>query len=415
MKPIPVAFIAAIAASSLVLAGLAGAVHASALYNASIMRLGVLVRDSQCVVISNLSYMQPQRNVTVLGYPFTFNGQLIMPNYTRISINGVPYLINATSPAAISAGDAIYSVALSGFSHSPTLQSASFRVCGELFTPILPVHVYRNITAALPYNGAFNVSYYLSDNITLAHEGLSALVTSSSVLNSTVSMRISLFGGNTAVDGYSLINVYNVSMNKLGSVYAVITDPYPCSINASAVQPFMLSQGVWSAVNSFSISKGSCTASFSVPADPVIALYRKLPSNAAPANQINSANAPYNATASNSIKPNSASGSLPSSGSTAAGQTAPNATTRNATAPSAADHNHAPYNASIEYSRSPAQQAIGYAAPAQGNGSVTPLLITAIVAVAAAVPYGYVNLKRSRPLGRSSTRKRATGRARRRR
>jgi len=89
----------------------------------------------------------------------------------------------------------------------------------------------------------------------------------------TVNLTSSALG----LTGYTLITAMNISLITSANVSIVANVTYPCSINAQSLAAFILKGGVWKEIGSnysFTTAK-SCTLSFAVPKDPIIALFAK--------------------------------------------------------------------------------------------------------------------------------------------
>ncbi len=75
---------------------------------------------------------------------------------------------------------------------------------------------------------------------------------------------------------FSKVVVLNMTitsgMNSISAENVIVG--YPCSLGSN-VFPYMLANGIWNAVTTFTINTVSCTASFSIPVDPIFGLFQK--------------------------------------------------------------------------------------------------------------------------------------------
>ncbi len=70
----------------------------------------------------------------------------------------------------------------------------------------------------------------------------------------------------------SKLSIFNISATNST---LNITMKYSCSIPQDSVAPYIYSNGTWSPITPFVLNKSSCDVTFSVPGDPVIALFEK--------------------------------------------------------------------------------------------------------------------------------------------
>ena len=77
-----------------------------------------------------------------------------------------------------------------------------------------------------------------------------------------------------APSGYGyLIVMLNLTVNATASANVLATLSYGCLNNPADLEPFILKNGSWVEIGTFSINKISCTISFTVPKDPTVAIF----------------------------------------------------------------------------------------------------------------------------------------------
>ncbi|MGD0728650.1 MAG: hypothetical protein ABR981_01075, partial [Candidatus Micrarchaeaceae archaeon] len=67
---------------------------------------------------------------------------------------------------------------------------------------------------------------------------------------------------------YLVINI--TSTNLTNATTLNVVEKFQCSL--TNVEPYILENGIWKAITPYSINAKACTVSFSIPADPIVAL-----------------------------------------------------------------------------------------------------------------------------------------------
>ncbi len=76
---------------------------------------------------------------------------------------------------------------------------------------------------------------------------------------------------------YLTLSAVNVIVDPLVVSNIIVTASYPCGIPSRSIQPFELSStGTWVAISPFRVNAAACTLTFTVDADPVIAIMQNI-------------------------------------------------------------------------------------------------------------------------------------------
>jgi hypothetical protein len=75
------------------------------------------------------------------------------------------------------------------------------------------------------------------------------------------------------VTNRTVLKVINITASNNNATLNA-TVGYPCEVPAAEVAPYILKNGGWKAITPFTVDAGACTVSFTIPADPTIALLR---------------------------------------------------------------------------------------------------------------------------------------------
>lgn len=104
---------------------------------------------------------------------------------------------------------------------------------------------------------------------------------------SSASFSVASIGAGSASAGITISNATSTSQaaptnyTKISALNITISNPnvsvnatlkYPCSIPSSSVKPFILENGTWTPISPYTINAASCSISFAIPPDPVVAL-----------------------------------------------------------------------------------------------------------------------------------------------
>ncbi len=202
-------------------------------------------------------------NVTVPNsFSFHAGGQsftnavdnFIASNFTSVIVNGTTYIITLNGSAPIGPG---VSMRLTNVSYAPIEHTVSFSVCGSASNSTISnsTTLINNVTVDATFNGTI----LTITNVTPAN--LTGRVTLSNVTDVP-----------TLPPGFVGIFVSNLSINSANVSSVSFKVNYNCSINATTLQPYMYKNGTWRPINPFSVNSGTCTVTFNVPKDPIIAL-----------------------------------------------------------------------------------------------------------------------------------------------
>ena len=147
------------------------------------------------------------------------------------------------------------------------------------------------VTTAPPstsLNDTVNLMHGASQQISFNNTRVTIQLVSNSSSNSTVKLlvvNVTALSPN-APSGFIKLSATNITSNTTKANHINVKYSYPCSIFAAYIKPFILENGMWDAISPFTVNATSCTVSFSIPADPVVAIMEqnhtapKAPSNA---------------------------------------------------------------------------------------------------------------------------------------
>ncbi len=147
------------------------------------------------------------------------------------------------------------------------------------------------VTTAPPstsLNDTVNLMHGASQQISFNNTRVTIQLVSNSSSNSTVKLlvvNVTALSPN-APSGFIKLSATNITSNTTKANHINVKYSYPCSIFAAYIKPFILENGMWDAISPFTVNATSCTVSFSIPADPVVAIIEqnhtapKTPSNA---------------------------------------------------------------------------------------------------------------------------------------
>lgn len=140
--------------------------------------------------------------------------------------------------------------------------------------PLVTVNVtmqHANVTANLSGNQPYEIRYAPSDASFVISSPYSTSV------HFTISNQTST--SPAAPRNYTKLLALNVTIESSAnaSVYATIN--YPCGASAGGVAPFILDNGTWKRLAQFTVKPATCTISFAIPNDPVIALMQSNQTN----------------------------------------------------------------------------------------------------------------------------------------
>jgi len=74
---------------------------------------------------------------------------------------------------------------------------------------------------------------------------------------------------------YTLINAVNVSIKTTAPITAFFVEHYPCSIPGDLVAPYIFKNNTWLAITNYTVNATTCTVSFNIPSDPIVAIFEK--------------------------------------------------------------------------------------------------------------------------------------------
>ena len=73
--------------------------------------------------------------------------------------------------------------------------------------------------------------------------------------------------------GFQNLDAVSVNVTGFSNLTVNITMKYPCSISSSNISPFILKNGAWQAILIYTVNAASCTVKFTIPKDPVVAIF----------------------------------------------------------------------------------------------------------------------------------------------
>jgi hypothetical protein len=69
------------------------------------------------------------------------------------------------------------------------------------------------------------------------------------------------------------LSAFDINVSSTQNVSISVALKYSCNINSNSVAPYILQNNTWDAITPFSINSTSCAISFSIPSDPIVALF----------------------------------------------------------------------------------------------------------------------------------------------
>ncbi len=69
------------------------------------------------------------------------------------------------------------------------------------------------------------------------------------------------------------LSAFDINVSSTQNVSINVTLKYSCNINSNSIAPYILQNNTWTAITPFSINLASCAISFSIPSDPIVALF----------------------------------------------------------------------------------------------------------------------------------------------
>ncbi len=193
------------------------------------------------------------------SFSFTINGQqinvtdnFIGSNYTSVIVNGTTYVINLNSSVSVAPG---VSMKLTSVSYIPFLHTVTFSACqSSNQTSSLGVNLnFDNVTGGLTVNSVTPLSFISGVTISSAPSNTPALPS-----------------------GFTGIFIDNITVSNNAIKVLNLTVSYSCSIDGNTIAPYILSKtdGLWTPITPFTVNASACTISFTIPADPIIALLK---------------------------------------------------------------------------------------------------------------------------------------------
>ena len=230
-----------------------------------------IVRNvSNGVIIAGLP-TQYSFNVTLFGQKITVKDNFITQNSVGIEILGVPYVLPLNKTVPIISLSPYY-VKLSNIVYSPALPTVNITI----FTNASPVaHLVVSVE-----NKTAVVNNYTKGTLVrvdlksprMTFDIYLSQSTNMSVINVTASGLLP-----PTPQNYHDLLAYNITMTRVGingttNITVNTTLGYNCSIPAQSIRLLILGNGTWSPLAPFTVNASSCTVSFQLHSDPVIAL-----------------------------------------------------------------------------------------------------------------------------------------------
>ncbi len=151
-----------------------------------------------------------------------------------------------------------------------------------------PSTVVTTVPPSTSLNQTVNLTHGASQQINFSNTGVTIELVSNSSSNSTaklLAINVTALSPNALI-GFTKLSATNITSNATVVNHINVKYSYPCNIPAANIRPFILENGTWDAISPFTVNATSCTVSFSMPADPVVAIMEqnqtapKTPSNA---------------------------------------------------------------------------------------------------------------------------------------
>ena len=148
--------------------------------------------------------------------------------------------------------------------------------------------VVTTVPPPILLNETVNLIHGSSQQISFSNTGVMIELVSNTFSNSTaklLAINVTAFSPNAPI-GFIKLSATNITSNTTKVNNINVRYRYPCSIPAANIRPFILKNGIWNPISLFIVNATSCIVSFSMPADPVVAVMAqnqtasKTPSNA---------------------------------------------------------------------------------------------------------------------------------------
>lgn len=142
-------------------------------------------------------------------------------------------------------------------------------------------HIINVSNPAVYINRSINISSHSPLYLNFTNSKVRILITSTTPSNSSANVLVTNVTNMSSLPGFSGMTrqlALNISVTPPDNVSINVTLAYECGMNAS-VAPYMLTNGTWTLIRPYNIDASACTVSFTVPADPVVALYSAAPNN----------------------------------------------------------------------------------------------------------------------------------------
>lgn len=210
---------------------------------------------NSCAVITNLAV--PNSFSFHVGNE-QFNNAVdnyIGSNYTSVIVNGVTYVLSLNTPTSV---NGTISMKLTNVSYLPILHTVTLQAC-QLSNSTSTGNT--TLTSSLVNNTVnINISSVPFTLISISPSNVTDLVKISNATNLPATP-----------NGLTVYSAIDVSiLNATNSTQINITEEFQCSLD---VAPYIFLNGTWSAIEPYTITNSSkCTITFTVPADPVVAL-----------------------------------------------------------------------------------------------------------------------------------------------
>lgn len=211
----------------------------------------VLTPEGSCITVSNVT-VPNSFNFTIDGQSFVATDNFIGSNFTGVIVNGVTYLITLNSAIPISQ---LVNMELTEVSYLPILHTVNFSIC--------PSTIISNTTTT-----ASNIDLsadLVGSGLTIANVSQPSLINKITITNATNTPALP--------DGYTGIFIANITVNSSAVKNVNMSVSFSCSaVGSDSIQPYILQNQTWAPVNPFTVDTSTCTVSFTIPADPIIAL-----------------------------------------------------------------------------------------------------------------------------------------------
>lgn len=151
-------------------------------------------------------------------------------------------------------------------STSTTTSTSTSTVGGPINTGQPGVNVTYNLTTS-PRRFVWN-----SGSMTVLYAGAPAQL---HLIITNITSSATPFSSTQAIATFNVIAV-TIPQNAIVNVTLSMTLKYPCGIAVDGIAPYVLKGGSWAPITPFAVNTSSCEMLFSVPSDPIVALFRNL-------------------------------------------------------------------------------------------------------------------------------------------